>query len=121
MTLKMKKHGFTKFWIIITAAFLLVGLFFTAWYITLEATEKEMLTRFNQQQFLLVAGTAIGVEGLFDDLSASLRALVLLPEKDSCPVPSTLNKRTRRLLLWLIYPEILKYCLMFRIFPLQHF
>jgi len=76
----MKKYGFTKFWIIIAAAILLVALFITAWFITLEATEKDMLTRYNQQQFLVVAGTAIGIEGLFDDLSASLGALAQQPD-----------------------------------------
>jgi len=76
----MGKKSFIKFWIIITGAFLFVGLILTAWFITLKATEKDMLTRYNQQQFLVVAGTAIGIEGLFDDLAASMGALALQPE-----------------------------------------
>jgi len=47
------KKSFTKFWIIITAAFLLVGLFLLAWFFTLEATEKDALARYNQQQLFV--------------------------------------------------------------------
>ncbi len=76
----MGRQSFTKFWIIITVAFLLVGLFLLAWFITLEATKKDALTRYNQQQQLLVEGTAVGIEGFFDNLSVSLGSLGLLPE-----------------------------------------
>jgi signal transduction histidine kinase len=76
----MEKRGFTKFWIIITAAFLLVGLILVAWFITLEATEKTILEKYNQQQLLLVEGTAVGIEGLFNDLITNLGSLGELPE-----------------------------------------
>ena len=76
----MEKRSFTKFWIIIATAFALVGLILVAWFLTLEATEKESLEKYNQQQLLLVEGTAVGIEGLFGDLVASLRVLGELPE-----------------------------------------
>jgi signal transduction histidine kinase len=76
----MEKRGFTKFWIIITAAFLLVGLILVAWFITLEATEKTILEKYNQQQLLLVEGTAVGIEGLINDLITNLGSLGELPE-----------------------------------------
>lgn len=76
----MEKRGFTKFWIIIAAAFLLVGIILVAWFITLEATEKSILEKYNQQQLLLVEGTAVGIEGLFDDLITNLGSLGELPE-----------------------------------------
>lgn len=76
----MKKPYITKFWMIITLAFLLVGLFITAWLITLQAAEKDTLSRYNRQQYLVVAGTAIGVQGFFEDLSTGLVTLALLPE-----------------------------------------
>jgi signal transduction histidine kinase len=71
----MEKQSVAKFWIIITAAFFLVGLILVAWFITLESTEKEVLEKYNQQQLLLLEGTAVGVEGLFSDLAASLGSL----------------------------------------------
>jgi signal transduction histidine kinase len=75
---KMGKRSFIKFWIIITGAFLLVGLFLAGFFI-LEAREKDALTRFNQQQYLLVEDSAGGIEGFFDDLAVSLGALGLHP------------------------------------------
>jgi len=76
----MEKRSFAKFWMIITTAFLLVGLIVVAWFLSLEATEKESLEKYNQQQLLLVEGAAVGIEGLFGDLIASLYALGELPE-----------------------------------------
>ncbi len=76
----MEKLSFSKFWIIISAAFLLVGLIIVAWMVTLRATERDVLERYNQQQLLLVEGTAVGIEGIFEDLSASLGSLGTLPE-----------------------------------------
>ena len=77
--LDMGKKSFTKFWIIITTAFLLVGLLLV-WFIILETAEKDALTSYNQQQLLLVESTAVGIEGFFDNLSVSLGELGLLPE-----------------------------------------
>ncbi len=71
----MKKQSFSKFWIIITTGFLLVGVIWLAWFLSLQATEKDVLENYNQQQFLLVEGAAVGIEGLFADLSSSLGAL----------------------------------------------
>ncbi|MCP4139812.1 MAG: hypothetical protein GY755_05895 [Chloroflexi bacterium] len=71
----MEKQSFSKFWIIIAAGFLLVGVIWLAWFLTLQATERDVLESYNQQQLLLVEGTAVGIEGLFDDLSGSLGAL----------------------------------------------
>ncbi len=76
----MEKRSFTKFWVIITAAFVLVGLILGAWFITLEVTKKDILESYNQQQLALVEGTAVGIEGLFEDLAASLGSLGGLPE-----------------------------------------
>jgi len=76
----MEKQNFSKFWLIITAAFLLVGIILLAWYLTFQATQKDILESYNQQQFLLVEGAAVGIEGLFDDLSASLASLGELAE-----------------------------------------
>ncbi len=77
---QMERQSFFKFWIIIAAAFLLVGLILVAWFITLEATEKEVLEKYNQQQLLLLEGIAVGIEGLFNDLATSLGSLVELSE-----------------------------------------
>ena len=41
----MEKRSFAKFWIIITTAFLLVGLIVVAWFLSLEATKKESLAK----------------------------------------------------------------------------
>jgi len=76
----MEKLSFSKFWIIITIAFLLVGLMLVAWLVTLRATEKDLLERYNRQQLLLVEGAAVAIEGLFNDLSTSLGSLGVLPE-----------------------------------------
>ena len=76
----MKKQSFAKFWIIILTAFLLVGILVAVWYVTLEATKKENIEKYNQQQLLLVDGAAVGIEGLFADLSAGLSSLAELPE-----------------------------------------
>lgn len=76
----MKRPDFPKFWIIITAAFLLVGFFIAAWFFTLEITQKDILARYNQQQLLVASGTAISMRGFFDDLSGNLGALAMQPE-----------------------------------------
>lgn len=61
-------------------AFLLVGLIVVAWFLSLEATKKESIEKYNQQQLLLVEGAAVGIEGLFGDLVASLYAMGESPE-----------------------------------------
>ncbi len=71
----MEKQSFSKFWRIIAVGFLLVGIIWLAWFLTLQATENDVLENYNQQQLLLVEGAAVGIEGLFDDLAASLGAL----------------------------------------------
>ena len=76
----MEKQSFTKFWIIITAGFLLVGLIWLAWFLTIRTTEKDVLESYNQQQLLLLEGTAVGIEGLLGDLSTSLELLGELPK-----------------------------------------
>jgi len=76
----MEKRSFAKFWIIITGAFLLVGLILVAWFITFAATKKDILEKYNQQQLLFIEGTAVGIKGLFSDLAASLGSLGELPE-----------------------------------------
>ena len=76
----MEKRSFAKFWVIITAAFMLVGLILVAWLLVLEATEKENFEKYNQQQLLMIEGTAVGIEGLFGDLVSSLGSLSELPE-----------------------------------------
>jgi len=76
----MEKQSFSKFWIIITVAFLLVGIISLAWYLTFQTTKKDILESYNQQQLLLVEGAAVGIKGLFDDLSASLSSLGELSE-----------------------------------------
>lgn len=71
----MKKQSFSKFWIIITVTILLAGLILLAWTLSLRATENDVLENYNQQQLLLVEGTAVGIEGLFEDISVGLGAL----------------------------------------------
>jgi len=75
----MQSRIFTRFWIIIAAASLLVVLFIAAWLVAMGNTKQEMYAEYNQQQLFLVSGTAGGIEGLFDDLIAGLRTLGELP------------------------------------------
>lgn len=76
----MEKHILSRFWIIITIAFSLVALFLVGWYFSIRASESDVFANFNQQQLFLVKGTAAGIEGLFDDLAASLRSFAAQPE-----------------------------------------
>jgi len=71
----MQSRIFTRFWIIITSASLLVLVFIAAWFVAMENAKQEMYEEYNQQQLFLVSGTAAGIEGLFDDLAAGLRTL----------------------------------------------
>jgi signal transduction histidine kinase len=71
----MEKQLFTKFWIIIATAFLLVILFLAAWFISLEISATDLYETYNKQQLLLVTGAASGIEGLMDDLGTSLSTL----------------------------------------------
>ena len=66
----MQSRIFTRFWIIIAAASLLVLVFIAAWLVAMGNTKQEMYEEYNQQQLFLVSGTAAGIEGLFDDLTA---------------------------------------------------
>lgn len=93
----MEKLGFTKFWLIITAVFLLVILFLIAWFVSLEATEQDVFDRYNQQQLLLVRGVAGSIEGLFDDLAAGLGSLASLPDIQYFNEPATRRELAQKL------------------------
>jgi hypothetical protein len=93
----MEKSSFTKFWVIIITAFLLVGLILAAWFIILEATEKEGFEKYNQQQLLMIEGTAVGIEGLFSDLVTSLGSLGELPEIQYFEVNASRQALNRKL------------------------
>jgi len=93
----MDNRGFTRFWIIITAAFVLAALFLGAWFISLKITETDVLEKYNQQQLFLVTGIAGGIEGLFDDLAASLGSLAMLPEIQYFDEASTRQELGRKL------------------------
>ena len=93
----MGKQSFAKFWVIVIAAFLLVGLIVMAWFITLEATEKESLEKYNQQQLLLVDGAAVGIEGLFTDLTTNISSLAELPEIQYFEEDAYRSELTRKL------------------------
>jgi len=93
----MEKRSFTRFWLIIAGAFLLVVVIFITWFVSLQITRNEVLEKYNQQQLFLAEGTANGIEGLFDDLAASLRSLGTLPEIQSFDEQPTRSQLARKL------------------------
>ena len=95
--LPMEKQSFVKFWMIIGAAFMFVGVIIAAWFFTSQATENEVIEKYNQQQYLLLEGTAVGIEGLFDDLSSNLSSLGKLPEIQYFDGPAARQELERKL------------------------
>jgi signal transduction histidine kinase len=93
----MEKRSFTKFWIIIATAFVFVGMILVAWFLTFAATKEDILEKYNQQQLLLVEGTAVGIEGLFNDLAVSLGSLGNLPHIQYFDEPVVRGELNRKL------------------------
>lgn len=92
----MDRQSFTRSWLIIGAAFFFVILILAAWFISLEATEQDALTRYNQQQLLVVEGTASGIKGMFSDLGIGLSSLVALSEIQYFDEETTRSEITRQ-------------------------
>jgi signal transduction histidine kinase len=76
----MDRRIFTRFWIIIAVACSLVALFLIGWVISIRVSESEVFSNYNQQQLFVVTGTAAGIEGLFNDLTASLGSFAAQPD-----------------------------------------
>jgi len=92
----MERRIFTRFWIIIAIAFSLVALFLVGWYFSIRVSESDVFANFNQQQLFLVEGIAAGIEGLFDDLTASLGSFAAQPElfaQDSTLIRQNLDRK----------------------------
>ncbi|MGW8227054.1 MAG: sensor histidine kinase, partial [Anaerolineales bacterium] len=76
----MLERSYTRFWLIIALVFLVVIVILILWNISLNATEKATLDRYNQQQLELVTQAASDIEGYFNTIADELRALGKLPE-----------------------------------------
>jgi len=76
----MIERRFSRFWLIIILAFLVVIVILILWNISLNATEKAILDQYNQQQLELVTEAASDIERYFKTIADELRALGRLPE-----------------------------------------
>jgi signal transduction histidine kinase len=93
----MQGRSFTRFWIIIAIAALLVAVIITAWFISLANTDQEVISQYNQQQLVLVEGTAGSIEAFFDDLAAGLAAMGSDPALQTPEEQTTRDVLARRL------------------------
>jgi PAS domain S-box-containing protein len=76
----MKNDRFTRPWLIMVAAFLLVVVFFILGYQSFKAAENVAFTEFNERQLVLAREAAGGIELYFDSLAGDLRSLGERPE-----------------------------------------
>ena len=74
----MRFRSFARFWSILAATGLLVGLILVSWFLSLRVTEREVFDSYNRQQLALVEGAAVGVEGAFVSLHSRLSDLARL-------------------------------------------
>ena len=93
----MKGRSFTRFWIIIALAALLVVIIVTAWFISLANTDQEVVEKYNQQQLSLVEGTAGSIEAFLSDLAAGLAAIGTLPGLQTFDENASRAELSRRL------------------------